>query len=145
MTTLPEVIASYYNLQVSNDGKKSPMNRNKAQGTKTKETESKKSCWMKLFENTPSMILKKESGKDINKPTPIYLKDLENKRIFTEEKEKFLFKKTKREQKNELFDSFSNEVKEIINEYGDVNANIKMDLVEKYILYKKYEKGLNKA
>lgn len=95
--------------------------------------------WKKILLSSPTMIDKTKEIGDPLEPSFVNIREFSEKKMI-KEKNLFLLRKTKRNEALDLEKEYvdSQQVKGLINFYGDVSRNIGNSLVEKYTLFKKY-------
>lgn len=95
--------------------------------------------WKKILLFSPTMIDKRKEIGDPLEPSFVNIREFTEKKM-VKEKDLFLLRKTKRNEALDLEKEYvdSQQVKGLINFYGDVSRNIGNSLVEKYTLFKKY-------
>jgi hypothetical protein len=96
--------------------------------------------WKKMFSNSSTITNKiKTENKEMFTPVSVDIKEYPNMKKFTEEKNKFLNNKKKRDfYKEDEIKNLPAKVQKYVEFYQDINNNIGRSLVEKYQLYRKY-------
>lgn len=96
--------------------------------------------WKALLEKSVTLNQKTNDGIELYHPSVININMNELKgNNFEKEKKNFLSHKTKRDTTTkEDKELYPNQITNLINSYGDLQANIGQSIISKYLLYKKY-------
>lgn len=95
--------------------------------------------WKALLEQSTTLSKKQNEGVELFQPSEVInISDIKGNQ-FEKAKNEFLNKKVKKDTtSNEDDEKYPSQIKNLISNYGDLQANIGQSTLTKYLLYKKY-------